>query len=140
MKKLLILIILAIPVSTFAQENLRDAVDKGDIVFIKNYKGNINRPLDKEGWTALMLAAVYSKPDVANALIASGADLNAAARDGKTVLMVASLYGQADMVKILIKAGANINFMNKKGETALSLAVRFKYNNIAELLKKAGAK
>lgn len=56
MNKFLVFILLAVPALTFT-ENLTDAVINNDIIFIKNYNGDLNEPLAGDGKTALMLAA-----------------------------------------------------------------------------------
>ena len=59
------------------------------------------------------------------ALLAAGADPNAADKDGNTVLMRAAFWGWTAMVMMLLKASASSDAVNRLGATALmSTAVR----------------
>lgn len=74
------------------------------------------------GWTALTLAASSGRAGALEALIAAGADLEAADDHGYTVLMRAALGGHAAIVKILLDHGADAR--KKVGKTdALALAL-----------------
>jgi ankyrin repeat protein/CubicO group peptidase (beta-lactamase class C family) len=142
MKKRLILIIvivLAIPALALAEETLLDAATNGDINFIKNYKGNINEPLNERGMTALMWAATNGMADTVTALIKAGAKINAVTLKGTTPLMFAAGNGDLATLKVLIKAGAGVNIENQFGYTAIMAAAEHGHLDAMKLLKEAGA-
>lgn len=63
-----------------------------------------------DGFSPLGLAAHFGRRDVAEYLIAKGADVNFAAREsGFTALTGAIAGGHPDLVRILIEAGADVN-------------------------------
>ncbi len=104
---MLISILLIIPVLTFvypagAEETFFNAAAKGDVLFIKNYKGNVNAA-DKNGMTALMLAAQNGRSETVELLITDKADVNIADNNGYTVL---SLTKYPSIINLLKKAGA----------------------------------
>jgi hypothetical protein len=92
-------VILAIPASIFAQKALIDAATNGDAAFIKNYKGDINKRLDDNNSTALILAAQNGNTDVVKVLITAKADVNAEDNDGETALSMADNEDITDLLK-----------------------------------------
>lgn len=96
---------------------------------------------------ALDYAAMQGRADVADILIAFGADVNA--KDnmyGETPLHFAiNKYragGAQEMVQFLIDRGADVNAKSAEGWTPLDYAKRFAPNNglLHDILIKAGAK
>jgi len=95
---------------------------------------------DAEGWTALILAARYSKESstekTVQMLIDAGADLNIQENDGWTSLMSAAAHSNKssteNTVKILIDAGADLNIQENEGWTALMLTVDNSNNDSTE--------
>jgi len=89
----------------------------------------------------LLAAATGGSAAIVDALIAAGADVNAADARGLTVVMtaVATDHGDPAMVRALIAKGANLAAKDLNGETALDWAM--KAGNTAEvaMLKRAGA-
>ncbi len=61
---------------------------------------------DAAGRTALMLAVLSRHADAVDALIAHGADVNAADANGKRPLEVARSYGSLRIIDALLRAGA----------------------------------
>jgi uncharacterized protein len=91
------------------------------------------------------------RAEIAKALLAAGADLNAASRKkdtrlfGVTPLMVAAANGCDDLVQLFLDKGADIDVKTPEGFTALSLAKSFglyKEDNqgVIRKLESAGAK
>lgn len=78
--------------------------------------------VDKNGTTALMIAANLAHADVVKRLIAAGADIHARDDDGRTALMEAagSLDNQVEMVTVLLQRGADKELRDKDGRTAFS--------------------
>jgi uncharacterized protein len=95
---------------------------------------------DREGNTALAIAAYYDRAEIAEALLARGADPNVRGLNGLTPLMRAAENGNVDVARVLLKYGAKVNAQGLTGETALSLATGELRKPVAELLRQAGAK
>ena len=82
-------------------------------------------PKDKEGTTALHLAAERGNPRVLAVLIKAGADLNPKdTTSGATPLLLAAERGQSDVMAALIEAGANVDTCNNNGASPFFLAAR----------------
>jgi uncharacterized protein len=76
-----------------------------------------------DGSTALHWAVYHDDLEMARALIAAGARVNAVTRDwGITPLMMASTNGDAGLIEMLMKAGAGVKSKKTNGTTALMLA------------------
>uniref|UniRef100_A0A0G4FQ48 Uncharacterized protein n=1 Tax=Chromera velia CCMP2878 TaxID=1169474 RepID=A0A0G4FQ48_9ALVE len=60
--------------------------------------------------------------EIAQVLVAAGADVNAVASDNTSPLHMASQYAAPDMVEFLLNNGANIHLVDVQGATALHLA------------------
>jgi uncharacterized protein len=104
---------------------LPDAAMRGDKVavlsLLKN-KADVN-VTQGDGSTALYWAVSRDDMPMARALIAAGANANAAARiDSEPLLFAACRNGNPLMIALLLKAGANTNGANERGTTALMMA------------------
>lgn len=64
-------------------------------------------------------------PEMAAALVAAGADVNAAGEGGLTPLMLAAQRNAEGTIKLLLEAGARVNARDKAGKTALSYAASY---------------
>lgn len=91
------------------------------------------------GATALHVAAYFGRIDIARALIAHGADINARATLGGSPVHNAVNSGEADMVRFLLDKGAQTNFKNADGATPLHFAAAAGYAEIVRMLIDAGA-
>ena len=76
---------------------------------------------DKDGFTALIYAAVNSHRDCIDVLLGAEADVNIRNNEGTTACLVAA-NGRYECLNWLIQAGANVNMTDKKGTTPLILA------------------
>ncbi len=92
---------------------------------------------DNDGVTPLKVAAANNY-SVLEALIKSGADINAKSNNGGTPLM--SAIGSASAMKLLIAHGADVNAKNNDGWTPLELALLNGCPEIIRLLESAGAR
>jgi len=92
-----------------------------------------------ESNTALILASQNGRPMVVNALIAAGADVNAANKNGDTPLILASLNGHAQIVDALLRARANVHATDQFGSCALFYASRQGHCGLVDALVDAGA-
>lgn len=69
------------------------------------------------------------------ALLDSGADVNAKTHTGATPLIYASWHGHTDVVKALLDHGADVNTVTHDGKTALSIASEKRHSEIVKLLQ-----
>ncbi len=92
-----------------------------------------------EAETPLHQAVRRNARDAAAALIACGADVNAADGDGLTPLMYAAFYNFLETAKLLIDRGADVNKADGGGSTALHWAARNNSLETAKLLIDRGA-
>lgn len=94
---------------------------------------------DENGNTPLARAAIEKNYELAETLIAIGANVNDKSNKGDTPLMLAIANNTYKIAKLLIDKGANINDKNDKGDTPLIAAVYYRAYDIAKLLIKKGA-
>ncbi|CAF1170221.1 unnamed protein product [Adineta steineri] len=105
-----------------------------------NYKeGGFVNCTTKSGFTPLHIAAHYGNLEVAQLLIARGADVNYAASQNITPLHVASKWGKDNLVKLLLEKGAQIDSKTKDGLTPLHCAARSGHDQVVDLLLESGA-
>jgi hypothetical protein len=88
------------------------------------------------GYTPLHLTAIDGMKDMAEFLLAHGADVNVRTNLGETPLHYAARYGHMDLVELLLSYKAEINAKNRNGRTPLDEGRN--HMNIAELLRKHG--
>lgn len=74
------------------------------------------------GWTVLHSIVRDGKKDLAELLLARGANVNATDKSGQTPLHLAVSYGAEQIVKLLLAHGADVNLKDNQGDTALDLA------------------
>jgi len=92
--------------------------------------------------TALWYAATEAKKrhlSTLAALLAAGANPNAAAENGDTPLMRAAMANSPAGVRLLLDAGADVNAIQNDGHTALIWAIREGHADVATMLQEAGA-
>jgi ankyrin repeat protein len=77
--------------------------------------------------------------DRAREMLASSADVNAAAPDGTTPLMAAAAVGDVDLMRLLLEHGADLNAATGLGATALATAVMAANRPAVEFLLAGGA-
>jgi len=77
---------------------------------------------NKLGETPLYFAAEKGETEMANLLIAKGADPKALTPNGETVLHAAAMIESSALISALIEAGAEVNTANNDGETPLHWA------------------
>jgi ankyrin repeat protein len=77
-----------------------------------------------DGATAIQWASYRNDLEMADVLIAAGANVKTPNSDGATPLSLASINGNAAMIAKLIKAGADANEKGPRGETPLMYVAR----------------
>jgi ankyrin repeat protein len=136
-----------------ADANARDA-EGATALMAAAYSGNLEmvktllaagadaNATDAANWTALM-KGVYNQeldrgfPDVVQALIDAGADVEAKIAYGLRPLMLAAGYGEAGVVQTLLKAGADPRAKNDGERTALMMVKEKFYVEVINLLHEA---
>lgn len=68
------------------------------------------------------IAAGPSPVEIAELMIAKGAQVNARSKDGVTALMIAAGHNNAPMIGLLLRSGADAALKNSSGQTALDIA------------------
>lgn len=89
---------------------------------------------DGKAWTALHYAAFAGHNEIAQLLIAHGADVNARTPNDSTALMMATREGREDLARLLLDAGADTRPVNDWGDNALTWAMRYGHPRIAKLV------
>ena len=96
--------------------------------------------VDETGMTPLITAAENGYKDVAELLLAGGANPNITDdRDGITPLFIAAYKGYRNMIKLLLNEGADINKGNHHGMTPLYWAAQHGFKRTVGLLLAEGA-
>jgi hypothetical protein len=74
--------------------------------------------------------------EVAELLIAKGADVNAKDEGEWTPLHSAAYWGEKEIAELLIAKGADVNAKNDVGITPLDWAIHLNHSEIADLIRK----
>ena len=127
--------------------SIHDAAKGGNIEAVKQH---LNDGADVElkcvncGGTVLGHAAINGHKELAELLIAKGADVNTKNKDSTTPLHQASLGGRKEVAELLIAKGADVNAKvvsgAKQGLTPLDAANETNHPETADLLRKHGGK
>ena len=130
-------------------ELIGNAVIQGNKEEIKKYLAegmNLDEAINEDGSTALQMAAVFDRSEIALLLIENGADIEVKKNDGATALHVASFFGRVELVQTLLEKGADKTVKTNDGATALASVdgafeeVRPVYEFLEGLLAPAGFK
>lgn len=92
------------------------------------------------GWPPLIYAAFNGHTAVAEYLLKKGAEVNATTENGSTALLFAARFGHIEVVELLLKNKADPNIANERGATAIDWALKTDNTDIADLLRKAGGR
>jgi ankyrin repeat protein len=144
MRSIAVLAILALTTTVTHGQSLRfpDAAKTGsradvEAALAQGYDVNETSP---DGATALHWAVNRDDPGLAEALIAAGANPDAANRAGATPLRLAAINGSAPLIELLLNAGVDVNGpLTEHGDTALMMAARTGAPQAVTLLLERGA-
>lgn len=95
-------------------------------VLVLKKKASVN----KQGWAPLHYACSTGKLNVAEFLIANGAQVNALSPGETTPLMMAVSSGNDLLIKLLLDNGADIRMRNQEGFSAIDVAELFNKTEI----------
>jgi ankyrin repeat protein len=98
----------------------KDSVDLRK--WISRHPGRINDQYDAFCDTPLHLAARFGREDLAEALVATAADVEARNKLGEHPLHVAAAYGHPAVVKVLLAGHADVGARDRGGSTPLHAA------------------
>ena len=93
---------------------------------------------DMDGNTPLLLAVKRKSPEITEALIDRGVELNHHNSRNIYALHMACLAGSVDVVRLLIDRGANVECRNKLNQTPLMVAAEFNHSEIIKCLLEEG--
>ena len=99
----------------------------------------IQSPVGQYGITELMYAVELGDLAKVEALLASGADVNARNDGGATALLMAAAYGSKEIVARLLAAGADPDISSHRGDSPLASAIQYGHTKVAVALLKHGA-
>jgi ankyrin repeat protein len=125
-----------------ADLRLVDAVKNSDAAAVhsllaRRANANVTEP---DGSTALHWAAQRDNVEIADLLIAAGANVQSATRYRITPIWLAAKNGNATLIEHLLKAGADPNTVAEQGETVLMTAALTGNNDAVKVLLTHGAK
>ncbi len=92
------------------------------------------------GWPPLIYAAFNGHAAVVDYLLKKGAEINATTANGSTALLFAARFGHIEVVEVLLQNKADPNIANERGATAIDWALKTDNTDIADLLRKAGGR
>ena len=119
--------------------SIHDAAGEGNIEAVKQHiAAGTDVDAKTRGETPLLWAARFGQSQVAELLIAEGADVNAKNVVGQTPLHWAAMAGHKEIIELLIAAGADVNAKDA-GTTPLDVAEEFNLSELASILRKHGA-
>ena len=124
--------------------SIHQAAEDGNIEAVKQHLAagtDVNlKNQDDYGLTPLQYAVGLGHKEIAELLIAKGADVNMKDNNGGTPLHFAAGYGHKEASELLIANGADVNAQLDAGNTPLDEAIKRKHPEIADLLRKHGGK
>jgi len=112
--------------------------DRAAVRLLLQKKADVNGTR-ADGATALEWAVYRDDLELADLLIAAGANPKIPNREGATAMQLASLHGSAAMMEKLLDAGVAVNERGVNGETPLMFAARNGTLDALRLLLKRGA-
>ena len=125
--------------------DLPEACAVGDIDRVRRLvssDGDVVNEFSSDGFAPVALAAYFGRPDIVEALIAAGAEVNAQSRNPMKVAAIHAAVASKDArsVEILLRNGADPNLPQQDGITPLQAARMSKDEPIIRMLTEAGAR
>ncbi|MBC8868268.1 MAG: ankyrin repeat domain-containing protein, partial [Planctomycetes bacterium] len=121
---------------------IEEAVEKADAAEVKRLLAidpeSVKKTFGDDG-TLLHVAVVLGHKEIAELLLAKGADPNAANADGHTALHQAAEYGRLEIANMLVEKGASVSAGKDRGCTPLHIAVMNGWVEVAAWLIEHGS-
>ena len=92
------------------------------------------------GWAPLAYAAYNGHLEVVDYLLKHGAEIDATTENGSTALLFAARFGHENVIDLLLKNNADPTIANERGETAVDWAVKGGNSKIEDKLRAAGGR
>ena len=105
-----------------------------------SHGADVNAATGDFKYSPLHLAVFAENTQVADLLIASGAQIEATDKWGRTPLHCTATHQRLQTAELLLSKGAQVNLKDEKGRTPLACARKYKNNKVMELLWQHGAK
>lgn len=103
------------------------------VELLLKHGANVNEK-GKHGWSALMIASYYGEPEIMQALLKHGAEIDHQSDTSnsrkQSALVVATKRRQIEAVKVLLAEGAQVDLKDEFGSTALMCAMEQNYDII----------
>ncbi len=115
---------------------------RGDLTGVKRFleQGtDVNIKDDQFNWTPLHWATFTAQRDIAEFLIAKGADVNAGGEWDGTPLHNTAVTGQGELAELFLAKGAEVNAKDSSGKTPLHDAARSAHQEVVAVLIANGA-
>ncbi|MBF0679444.1 MAG: ankyrin repeat domain-containing protein [Devosia sp.] len=140
MRKLILLGVLGMVLTSNAAAAILTAVEQGDIPALETAiaAGEDIEQRNARGQTPLLVAVWNNDLDAATRLVAAGADVNAKDAIDDSPYLVAGAHGRVEILKLLLANGADLASTNRYGGTALIPAAEKGHPEAVALLIEAG--
>jgi len=100
---------------------------------------DVNKKVDEDRWTTLMLAAQNGHKKVCELLLEEGEQVDTIDKHERTAMMRAAENGHKEVCELLLSRGAQVDSTNGKGWSALMFAAERGHKEVCELLVSRGA-
>jgi ankyrin repeat protein len=123
--------------ATGTPEELHEAAMNGDtekIIMILDANPHFVNRRNKEGRTALTIAACMGYEEVAELLLTRGADVNTTDDKGRSPLLWAAGFNRVPVAALLLDWGAKVNARDRSGTTPLHWAAWGGFADMTKLL------
>ncbi len=142
MKHLLITIVSVMLVGCGPSVDIHQAATEGNIEAVKQHLASGTDVNTEGGWrdtTPLHYSIHHGHKEIAEMLIANGADVNPKSVINTTLLHLAAVRDYKEIAELLITEGADVNAKDGYGETPLDSVIGV-FTETADLLRKHGGK
>jgi hypothetical protein len=104
----------------------------GQLALVKTLVVEKKAAVNKTGWAPIHYAATNGHLEIAQFLMANGAQVNALSPSETTPLMMSVMSGNDQLIKYLLDNGADLRMRNHEGYTAIDVAQLFGKDNIRD--------